>query len=545
MKLAIKNKLFYAVAIVMILFFSTVSINAIDISVKNSNLENFQEPQWAMRGNNPQRTGLSKYFSQNNPGELKWKYYGGWDSWSQPSIAADGTIYFATNGEEYYWDITPYLHAVNSDGSLKWKVELPGSTYYSSPAIASDGTIYIGCENLSILAINPDGTIKWKFDTDGEVLSSPAISEDGTIYVGSGSSYMYAINPDGTLKWKVETSESGNLYSSPAIGPDGTIYIGDRHHRNLYAINPNGELEWVFPTGESVYDASETPVVGSDGTIYFTNRSGHIFAINPDGSVKWQKKYYPVAGSIAIGSDNTLYVEVGFRDGVSIDILALNPDGSKKWNFSDEGYYEIGSPVITADGVIYVSASAPDHSGQFYAINPDGTLRWKYREDVFYGTGIGSSPSIGIDGTVYYASLSGYLYAINERTSNNPPGKPDVKVVKAINYTAKTTDPDGNDICYYFNLFVYDPINDEYVHNLFRRPEKGFVSSGTRVGVNFIPGLKKVYVMAVDEHGYNSVEAKLNTKVKYKNIFTQSFLKLFNQNKIFQNFFSLDFLEYN
>jgi len=43
-----------------------------------------------------------------------------------------------------------------------------------------------------------------------------------------------------------------------------------------------------------------------------------------------------------------------------------------------------------------------------YALYPNGTLKWKYPT----GSDIGSAPTIGDDGTIYFGSTDGYLYAL-------------------------------------------------------------------------------------------------------------------------------------
>ncbi len=48
-----------------------------------------------------------------------------------------------------------------------------------------------------------------------------------------------------------------------------------------------------------------------------------------------------------------------------------------------------------------------DHS--LYAIRPDGSLRWTFETD----DRIRSSPSIGPDGTIYFGSFDGRLYAVH------------------------------------------------------------------------------------------------------------------------------------
>ena len=59
-----------------------------------------------------------------------------------------------------------------------------GLIWHSCPAIAEDGTIYFGAWDNNLHAVNPDGTSKWKFGANADIVSSPAIDEDGTIYFG-------------------------------------------------------------------------------------------------------------------------------------------------------------------------------------------------------------------------------------------------------------------------------------------------------------------------------------------------------------------------
>jgi outer membrane protein assembly factor BamB len=71
-----------------------------------------------------------------------------------------------------------------------------------------------------------------------------------------------------------------------------------------------------------------------------------------------------------------------------------------KWRFGTGGWVRT-APCIADDGTIYCASL----SNYLFAINPNGTMKW--RTDV----GAGTSPTMGQDGTVY----AGYdhLYAIN------------------------------------------------------------------------------------------------------------------------------------
>jgi PKD repeat protein len=100
--------------------------------------------------------------------------------------------------------------------------------------------------------------------------------------------------------------------------------------------------------------------------------------------------------SPVIGADGTIYVN-------SYRLFAFNPDGSLKW--SNTGINVEGSPAIGADGTVYVGSN----DNNLYAINPDGSLKWLYATGAY----VYSSPAIDADGTVYVGSLDNKLYAVN------------------------------------------------------------------------------------------------------------------------------------
>jgi hypothetical protein len=99
------------------------------------------------------------------------------------------------------------------------------------------------------------------------------------------------------------------------------------------------------------------------------------------------------------------------RTGLSPIDTSTN-SGKQKWAFPTGASVE-SSPVIGGDGTIYFGSD----DGNLYAVNPDGTLKWK--------SAIGaalpfnkSTPAVGIDGTIYFAAendqvTAGNLYAVN------------------------------------------------------------------------------------------------------------------------------------
>ncbi|MEQ9569297.1 MAG: PQQ-binding-like beta-propeller repeat protein, partial [Longimicrobiales bacterium] len=168
-------------------------------------------------------------------------------STSSPAIGADGAIYFGA--EKSGGGFAGYVYAVNPDGTLRWRYEVPGERHVrASPAIGADGTIYVttkayydpanGAQPALCLAFNPDGSVKWTYEIaptaetiPADSYTSPAIGADGTIYFAAESGYIFALDADGELLWKENFHNTIN-WSSPMLMDDGTLYIGG--NRNDY-----------------------------------------------------------------------------------------------------------------------------------------------------------------------------------------------------------------------------------------------------------------------------------------------------------------------
>jgi len=211
---------------------------------------------------------------------VKWKYKTGYWVRTAPCIGDDGTIYVVSLDDN--------LHAVNPDGTQKWKKNIgEGGT---SPTIGQDGTIYCGYTKLR--AVNPDdGSIKWSFDPGPDRTitgGTPCNSADGAIIFGTSYDVYHgeliAVNPDGTEKWR---KYIGPCEFAPIIGDDGTIYVGSRNKEYtgtglvlIGFLHVFGELDpdapsapeingrrWAIPEKQYSYKFHSTSPLGRD--IYY------------------------------------------------------------------------------------------------------------------------------------------------------------------------------------------------------------------------------------------------------------------------------------
>lgn len=131
--------------------------------------------------------------------EIDFDYY-----FTYPPIIGDNdTIFFRTRFRSHGSVYESVLYSINRDGTVNWTSVLNDNVQNwvtsetGSPALSNSGVIFTPALDGYLHAINPDGTERWKFDTGNEALgSSPVIDSDGTVYLGSAANRLYAVNSE-------------------------------------------------------------------------------------------------------------------------------------------------------------------------------------------------------------------------------------------------------------------------------------------------------------------------------------------------------------
>jgi peptide/nickel transport system permease protein len=96
------------------------------------------------------------------------------------------------------------------------------------------------------------------------------------------------------------------------------------------------------------------------------------------------------SGSPVISADGTIYVA-----GLASKLIAVNPDGSQRWVVSTPEV-PFGSPALAANNAIYVTNS----KGGLSAFNSDGSLLWTYSTETYGKPNHGAI--VAPDGHIYY-----------------------------------------------------------------------------------------------------------------------------------------------
>lgn len=381
---------------------------------------------WPMLGGAPSHAGFSSYAVAKSVA-LRWKFTAAAQLSSPPVVGANETTYVAS--------ADGYLYAVNLNGAQKWSYKTcSGPTILTaSPALSADGTIYVISQDQKLYAINSDdGTLKWKYPVGGSIASTPTVGTDGTVYAACDND-LCAISPDGARKWRFQThfDSAGLTQGSPAISQTGPIYVAGSHCNEsgvcsgeLLSVNPDGTRKWRFATVGAI---ESSPVVGPDGSIYVVDSKrdetmaflpSDLYAVSPKGTLKWKfsggerSTYMPIP---VVGPDGSIYAASG-----DCNLYVLNREGLQEWtlNMCPYGYSggnQIPSPVVDANGTIYIGSIDYGPKYNLLAIGRDRSLLWTY----FIGESHESVPgltsaAIGADGTIYIGSNNYSLYALGK-----------------------------------------------------------------------------------------------------------------------------------
>mmetsp|Transcript_2415 Transcript_2415/g.5392 ORF Transcript_2415/g.5392 Transcript_2415/m.5392 type:complete len:459 (-) Transcript_2415:125-1501(-) len=238
--------------------------------------------------------------------------------------------------------------------------------------------------NALLAAADPCGAL-WSVPVSTSFTSAPIVRPDGTIFAGyqSGSDGepraggLVAVDASGRVLWTVKTEKpwcgvQSFHPSSPAIGLNGTIFGSDQG--SLYSIDVASQTI-LGQVSRAPLAAWSRPAVGPDGTVYevmsqLTKRL--VVGLHPlNLTVLYTSSEAGVSGgSPVVGADGVVYVGVVVRsDGVSV--VAMNFDLTTRWKckVSNDTTVTLGPLVVTADN-IYL----PTSDGRVHGISTAGSL---------------------------------------------------------------------------------------------------------------------------------------------------------------------------
>jgi len=385
---------------------------------------------WPMLGHDSDHTGYSSSTAPDTNDRL-------FERTIEGAVLGGVSVF---NDKVYVTTTDSHLYCINAfTGDIIFDKTYPGALL-SAPAIDGE-KCYFGSFDGNVYAVNAlTGNTVWAFPTGSPIQGSPTLA-NGYIYIGGYNEKMMCIDIDGNEIWNFTTG--AGVVSSPAVNND-RVYFGSDDTK-FYCLNAiNGSLLWEYSTGNilrfSPVVAYGNVYVGSGDTMYCFDAEYSGFG---SSVVKWT---FPTESrpSAAAVHDNKVYFGL---DSPGKTFYCLNAEnGQELWNYTADLYIK-STPAI-ADGKVYFG----DSSYKVYCLDANtGEEIWKY-------TGVMSFVSgFAIYSGIVYAAVSTKLYAFGS-LSNHPPDTPNQpigptegEVNTEYNFSTTTTDPDGDQIYYWFD----------------------------------------------------------------------------------------------
>jgi hypothetical protein len=353
---------------------------------------------WPMYRCDPQGTGRSKGLGPQF-GVIEWLV----DTLNISTgiaIGNDSTIYcgvIGNAGKNY-----SALIALNQDGSIKWQYELsPHNIWLSSPIVSSEDIIYISDHMADKFhAVKSDGSTNWAIDLDSRISQTGInIGKDGTIYiVGSTNNVwtLYAVSKQGQILWSIDNIDiAGDEINGMSFSADGkTLYIpGDYDGPGLTAIDiETRSVKWEF--GFARLTLSGAPVIDSKGNIYVISSdeedNGFLYCLDGEKNIRWSYSLGPFDGWVSnfnlFALDKLGNIYLGLDE-----IISLDYEGQFRWSFQVSN---VTSPIVIDNSNNIYFTNKMGEEKELICIAVDGNVVYSisYPESKMYSC---YSPGIG------------------------------------------------------------------------------------------------------------------------------------------------------
>ncbi len=160
-----------------------------------------------------------------------------------------------------------------------------------------------------------------------------------------------------------------------------------------------GSVNWEYRAGNSV---ASSPALDASGNVFFGSLDGYVYSVDGDGALRWRYDSGDWVDSSPVLSrdESTLYVGSWGDKLIALDAGT----GSFLWSYATDSLV-YSSPAVAVDGTIYFGSS----DGFLYALFPDGKLKWEFE----VGGELDSSPAVDASGNVYVGSSAGSVSCIS------------------------------------------------------------------------------------------------------------------------------------
>jgi len=327
--------------------------------------------------------------------KLEWTRSLGGNITPGPVVAADGTIYIATNaGVLHALDPTTGADLWTFNGGSPYSGETDLST---SPLVLPSGSILWPGPRDTLYELSASGQRLWSHRFVGSVLS-PVLS-GSRVYIELMTGSLWELNVQGVtpqLGWAVTVGHVS--FGSPVVSPDGNIIT--TADRSVIAVSDQGSSGVIRWRHVATATIEVSPSVATNGIVFVTADDGTVYALRADGTLRWRKHIGQESySSSSVSTNGLLY----FGDnGGELNIVRTTTGAEVDRDHGNKGIW--GAEALDSRGDVYFGTQG----GDIYGYSGKGRLLFHLRAS----GPIDSYPALAANGTLLIGDESGTLYAI-------------------------------------------------------------------------------------------------------------------------------------
>jgi len=300
-----------------------------------------------------------------------WSVDTGYTIASTPAVWKDRLVIGDASG-------TVHCLALKS-GKEEWRFTT-GSSVYATPGTAGGKAVFGSTDQHVYCLDMKSGRLLWKVPTGAAVVGGAAIS-NGIAYIGGSDRVFRALDLDtGKVRWEFKGLE-GFVETRPLIAGDKVIF--GAWDTFLYALNAaDGTLAWKWSNGSRalLYSPAACWPVAAAGRVFIAAPDRYLTAIDAaSGTPVWRTNQFAVREMIGISQNRArIYARCTTDTVVALSTTASNPE--VLWSANCGYGYDIDpSMPVEKDGTVFFGTK----NGMVYALDArTGAVRWKYRMGV-------------------------------------------------------------------------------------------------------------------------------------------------------------------
>ena len=263
-----------------------------------------------------------------------------------------------------------------ADGSEHWTFKT-GGTVYSSPDIAV-GKAVIGSSDNTIYCLDVvTGKLLWRVKTAAAVVGAAAI-KDGSVYIGASDGKFRSLDlATGVTNWEFPGLE-GFVETRPLVYGEKVIF--GAWDTRLYCLDrTSGKLEWSWNNGNAGVLLSPAAVwpVAAGGKVFVAAPDRYMTAIDVEtGRTVWRTNRFQVRESVGLSEDGRRVYARCMND--TVVAFSTETDTARPVWVVNCGYgYDIDpSMPLEKDGTVFFGTK----NGLVYALDgATGRTRWRHK----------------------------------------------------------------------------------------------------------------------------------------------------------------------